>query len=115
MRKQHTYRGRQSGKTGLTDEHYDRAAKQWADFIDSMILNDITGSGTSKYRLFKTWRNRRGQQMHRVGVSPVVLAWLEEKHPQFGKSNPEWWKFEGKINITDRLYLIMVLKFGGEE
>ena len=111
MLKQQTYRGRQLGKTGLTDEQYDRAAKQWADFIDSMVLNDITGLGTAKYRLFKTWRNRKGQQMRRAGVSPAVLAWLEEKHPQFGKSNPEWWKFEGKINITDELYTLLVLRW----
>lgn len=88
-------------------------AKEMSDSIDRMIIDEIWG--IRKYVLHKSWTDRRGRKMHRIGVDDEIYEWLETVHSQYGKNNPEWWKFERQINITDRLYLMLVLKFGGTE
>jgi hypothetical protein len=49
--------------------------------------------------------------MHRIGANDEVRAWLEEHHNQYGVSNPDWWKVQNQINITDKLFTLLVLRF----
>jgi hypothetical protein len=49
--------------------------------------------------------------MHRIGINDEIREWLEVEHNQYGVSNPDWWKYGGKINITDKLYTLLVLRF----
>jgi hypothetical protein len=77
--------------------------------IDQVIIDEICNM--KPYSIIKTWRDRRGRKMHRVSVNYQVLDWLATEHNQYGVSNPEWWKFDGKINITDKLYTLLVLRW----
>jgi len=98
------------GKSSLEAQLILLQAAAISKSIDRMIIDEIWR--LDKYRVHKSWRDRRGRKMHRVGVNDEIYDWLSTVHNQYGKSNPEWWKFEDKINITDRLYLMLVLKFG---
>lgn len=82
--------------------------------IDQDILDSIYAQSMPSYRLKKSWRNRRGELMHRISASGAVREWLETEHSQFGVPRPQWWKFDGKINISDRLFMLLVLKYGLE-
>jgi len=64
-----------------------------------------------KYRVRKSWCDRRGRKMHRIAANDEVREWLDTEHSQYGVSNPDWWKFEDSINITDKLYTLLVLRF----
>ena len=77
--------------------------------IDQVIIDEICNM--KPYSIIKTWRDRRGRKMHRVSVNYQVLEWLATEHNQYGVSNPEWWKFDSKINITDKLYTLLVLRW----
>ena len=108
--KQVIAKGRQLGKSTLINEIIRNQAEAMRKSIDKMIIDEVWGIKT--YQLHKSWHDRRGRKMHRVGVNDQIYDWLATVHNQFGKSNPEWWRFENKINISDRLYLMLVLKFG---
>ncbi len=108
--KQIIAKGRQMGKSDLMNSIIKHQANQLRKSVDKMIIDDIWGPPMN-YRLHKSWRDRRGRRMHRVYVNYRVLEWLEEHHNQYGVSNPEWWKFEGDINITDQLYTLLVLRW----
>ena len=109
--KQVIVKGRRLGKSTLSLEasilRHQTAAMQKS--IDKMILDEIWS--LDKYRVHKSWTDRRGRKMHRIGVNDEVREWLEDHHNQFGVSNPDWWKFENRINITDKLYTLLVLRF----
>jgi hypothetical protein len=110
--KQIIARGRQMGKSTISDIQniiIQQQALQMQKSIDKMLIDEI--GSLDKYRLVKSWRNRRGQQMHRIAANDEVWDWLTTEHDQYGVSNPEWWKFQHQINITDKLYTLMVLKF----
>ena len=77
--------------------------------IDKMILDEIWA--LDKYRVRKSWTDRRGRKMHRIAANDEVRDWLDTEHSQYGVSNPDWWKFENSINITDKLYTLLVLRF----
>jgi hypothetical protein len=104
-------KGRRMGKSSLMDSILNHHVNGFRKAIDKSIIDDIWGAPIN-YRLRKSWRDRRGRQMHRVDVNDEIYNWLSTVHNQYGKSNPEWWKFEDKINISDKLYLMLVLKFG---
>jgi hypothetical protein len=84
-------------------------SQEMSENIDRMIIDEIYG--LSKYRVHKSWRDRRGRKMHRIGANDEVREWLATEHNQYGVSNPDWWKFENSINITDKLYTLLVLRF----
>jgi hypothetical protein len=84
-------------------------SQEMSENIDRMIIDEIYG--LSKYRVHKSWRDRRGRKMHRIGANDEVRKWLATEHNQYGVSNPDWWKFENSINITDKLYTLLVLRF----
>ena len=110
--KQVILKGRRLGKSTLSFEQamLRELSQEMSGNIDRMIIDEIWR--LDKYRLHKSWHDRRGRKMHRVGVNNEIYDWLSTVHNQYGKSNPEWWKFEDKINISDKLYLMLVLKFG---
>jgi hypothetical protein len=49
--------------------------------------------------------------MHRIAANDEVREWLDSEHNQLGVANPDWWKFEDSINITDKLFTLLVLRF----
>jgi hypothetical protein len=108
--KQVIVKGRRLGKSTLSLEqsilrHQTQLLQR---SIDRAIIDEIW---IDKYRVRKSWRDRRGRKMHRIGANDEVRAWLEEHHNQYGVSNPDWWKFENQINITDKLFTLLVLRF----
>ena len=107
--KQIVARGRQLGKSSLEAQILKHQAQLMQRSIDRMIIDELWG--LDPYKLHKSWHDRRGRKMHRVAVNDEVYAWLEEHHNQYGVSNPDWWKFEDKINITDKLFTLLVLRF----
>jgi hypothetical protein len=109
--KQVIVKGRRLGKSILSFEQamLRELSQEMSGNIDRMIIDEIYG--LSKYRVRKSWTDRRGRKMHRIGANDEVRAWLEEHHNQLGVSNPDWWKFENSINITDKLYTLLVLRF----
>lgn len=109
--KQVIVKGRQLGKSTLSLEHamLKHQAQLMQRSIDRMIIDEIWA--LDKYRVHKSWTDRRGRKMHRIGANDEVREWLDTEHNQYGVSNPDWWKFENKINITDKLYTLLVLRF----
>ena len=103
-------RGRQLGKStlSLADQMLQHQAQLMQRSIDRKVIDEIW---LDKYRVRKSWTDRRGRKMHRIGANDEVREWLEVEHNQFGVANPEWWKFEGQSNITDKLFTLLVLRF----
>lgn len=103
--------GRRMGKSTASLEYtmLKEQAKAMQKSIDRMIIDEIWA--LDKYRIQKSWHDRRGRQMHRIAANDEVRAWLEQEHSQYGVNNPDWWKFENKINITDKLLTLLVLRF----
>ena len=77
--------------------------------IDRMIIDEIWA--LDKYRVRKSWTDRRGRKMHRIAANDEVRDWLDTEHSQYGVSNPDWWKFQNSINITDKLFTLLALRF----
>ena len=77
--------------------------------IDRMLIEKIWAP--NKYLLIKSWQASDGRKMHRIGVDADVFKWLTTEHSQYGISNPDWWKFEDRINITDKLYTLLILRW----
>lgn len=107
--KQIIARGRQLGKSNLEyamlKEHVEAMQKS----IDKMIIDEIWA--LDKYRIRKSWTDRRGRQMHRIAANDEVRDWLDTEHSQYGVSDPDWWKFQDSINITDKLLTLLILRF----
>jgi len=82
--------------------------------IDRMIIDEMQYTPKT-YRIEKSWTDRKSGKMYRIAVSGRVLEWLETTQSQYGISNPSWWKFQDQINITNTLFSILILKFGGAE
>lgn len=103
---------RQAGKSSYYTSIADIHAAQLAGEIDKDILNSIFGRvNPTSYNVKKSWYNRRGVLMHRVSVGSEIEKWLRTEHSQYGISNPDWWLVNGQINISDRLFNLLVLKF----
>lgn len=110
--KQIIARGRRMGKSTISDIQniiIQQQALQMQKSIDKMLIDEICS--LDKYRIRKSWTDRRGRKMHRIAANDEVRDWLDTEHSQHGVSNPDWWKFQNSINITDKLYTLMVLKF----
>lgn len=103
--------GRQLGKS-LMHQIIQQHAAQMQKAIDDEIINGIWK--ISNCRIHKTWRDGQGRKMHRVGVTYKVLEWLKENYSQQGVNNPEWWEFDNAINITDELFTVVLLRWGGD-
>ena len=80
-------RGRHMGKSIANLEYamLQEQAKQMSANIDKMIIDEIWA--LDKYRVRKS------------------------EHSQYGINNPDWWKFQDSINITDKLLTLLVLRF----
>ena len=102
-------KGRHVGKTTLIDNYLQHQAQLMQRSIDRMVLEEIWG--LEKYRISKSWTDRRGRKMYRIAANDEVREWLDTEHNQYGVANPDWWKFEGRINITDKLFTLLVLRF----
>ena len=104
-------KGRQLGKSTLSLEQsiLRHQAQLMQRSIDRAIIDEIWDM--DKYRVRKSWRDRRGRTMHRIAANDEVRKWLDTEHNQLGVSNPDWWKFEDSINITDKLFTLLVLRF----
>ena len=102
--------GRRMGKStvSLADQILQHQAQLMQRSIDRAIIDEIW---LDKYRVRKSWTDRRGRKMHRIGAVDEVRKWLEAEHNQSGVSDPEWWKFKDQINITDKLFTLLVLRF----
>ena len=109
--KQVIVKGRRLGKSTLSFEQamLRELSQEMSENIDRMIIDEIWR--LDNYRVHKSWTDRQGRKMHRIGANDEVRAWLEENHSQYGVANPDWWKFENKINITDKLFTLLVLRF----
>ena len=105
-------RGRHVGKSTITDIQsiiVRQQSLEMAQSIDKMIIDEIWG--LDKYCIRKSWTDRRGRQMHRITANDEVREWLDQEHSQLGVSNPDWWKFQDSINITNKLLTLLVLRF----
>ena len=102
--------GRRMGKSTLSLEAQilQHQSQMMQKSIDKMILDEIWG--LDKYHIRKSWTDRRGRKMHRIAANDEVRVWLDQEHSQFGINNPDWWKFQNQINITDKLYTLLVLR-----
>jgi hypothetical protein len=109
--KQVIVKGRRLGKSTLSFEQamLRELSQEMSENIDRMIIDEIWKM--DKYRVRKSWTDRRGRKMHRIAADDEVREWLDTEHSQYGVSNPDWWKFENSINITDKLYTLLVLRF----
>ena len=110
--KQVIARGRHMGKSTISDIQsiiMRQQSLEMAQSIDKMIIDDLWPP--KQHSIRKSWRDRRGRLMHRISASDEVWDWLTTVHPQQGSNNPEWWKFQNQINITDKLYTLLLLKF----
>lgn len=109
--KQIIARGRQLGNSTVSLEHaiLKQQAAAMQKSIDKMIIDEIWA--LDKYRIRKSWTDRRGRQMHRIAANDEVRDWLVTEHNQYGISNPDWWKFQDSINITDKLFTLLALRF----
>lgn len=101
---------RQSGKSML-NQLYQQAGSQLQHAIDQELLNILRRTAMPAYTTHKTWKNRRGKIMHRISVNQEVRKWLTEEHNQTGLFDPEWWVLGEQINITDRLFSLLVLQY----
>lgn len=103
--------GRRMGKSTVNLEYaiLKQQTEAMQKSIDKMIIDEIWA--LDKYRIRKSWRDRQGRQMHRIAANDEVRNWLATEHSQYGVSNPEWWKFQDSINITDRLFTLLTLKW----
>lgn len=104
--------GRQIGKTSLMDQWMQNQTQLLQRSIDRAIIDEVWPMAS--YRIHKTWHDRRSRKMHRISVNHQVLAWLYAEHSQYGISNPDWWVFDNKVNITDKLFTLLVLQWSGE-
>ena len=104
-------RGRHMGKSIANLEYamLQEQTKQMSANIDKMIIDEIWA--LDKYRVRKSWTDRRGRKMHRIAANDEVRDWLDTEHSQYGINNPDWWKFQDSINITDKLLTLLVLRF----
>lgn len=104
-------RGRRLGKSTVSLEYaiLREQAEAMQKSIDKMIIDEIWA--LDKYRIRKSWTDRRGRQMHRIAANDEVRDWLSTEHSQYGINNPDWWKFQNSINITDKLLTLLVLRF----
>jgi len=104
-------KGRHVGKStlSLADQMLQHQSQLMQRSIDRMVMEEIWS--LYKYRIHKSWTDRRGRKMHRIAANDEVREWLEVEHNQYGVSNPDWWKFEKQINITDKLFTLLVLRF----
>lgn len=107
--KQVIVKGRQLGKTSLINSYLDHQAQLMQRSIDRAIIDEIWA--LDKYRVRKSWTDRRGRKMHRIAANDEVREWLDTEHNQYSVANPDWWKFEDSINITDKLFTLLVLRF----
>ena len=109
--KQIIARGRRLGKSTVNLEHamLKHQAQLMQRSIDRMIIDEIWA--LDKYHIRKSWTDRRGRRMHRIAANDEVRDWLATEHNQYGVSNPEWWKFQDSINISDRLFTLLTLKW----
>ena len=109
--KQVIVRGRRMGKSIVNLEYamLQEQTKQMSASIDKMIIDEVWA--LDKYRIRKSWTDRRGRKMHRIAANDEVRDWLDTEHSQHGVTNPDWWKFENSINITDNLLTLLVLRF----
>ena len=96
--------GRQLGKSSIQGMMMRELNQAFSDLMAKDIM-------VNRYSIKKSWRDRRGRQMHRIGANDEVRDWLEQEHSQHGVHNPEWWRLGIMINITDRLYTMLVLRF----
>lgn len=103
--------GRRMGKSTISLEHaiLRQQTEAMQKSIDKMIIDEIWA--LDKYRIRKSWHDRRGRKMHRIAANDEVRDWLDTEHSQYGVSNPDWWKFQDSINITDKLLTLLVLRF----
>lgn len=88
-------------------------SRQFGKRIDAMILDDLFAS-RDKFYVVKKWKTRKGITMRRLRVGGDIYQWLKENYDQFGKSNPQWWVFQGEINITERMFTLLSLRFSAE-
>lgn len=119
MNKQIIATGRRLGKSSLVNYSLEDAiaadlANEMQQYMDHAIIDELWDYPPATYYIHKSWRDRRGGKMHRISVGGKVLEWLETTQSQLGKSNPEWWKFEHQINISDKMLSMLMLRWGKE-
>ena len=102
--------GRQLGKSNLQEIMFRQLSKDLKTVIDKDILEGW-GGPFEKYQVNKSWNDRRGRKMHRISATYEIRNWLEEEHSQYGINNPEWWKYDRQINITDKLFTLLAMRW----
>lgn len=101
--------GRQLGKSNLQEIMIKQQSMAMRKSIDKMLIDEYWTQ--EKYSVHKSWKARNGTKMHRIVANFAVCEWLAKEHNQAGVSNPEWWKYDGQINITDKLLTLLVMRW----
>jgi hypothetical protein len=83
--------------------------------MDQTIIDELWEWPPSTYYIHKSWLDRGGRKMHRISVSGHIMEWLEKEQSQYGIPNPEWWYYQHWVNISDRLLVMLMLKWGKNE
>ena len=96
--------GRQLGKSSIQGMMMRELNQAFSDLMAKDIM-------VNRYIIHKSWKARNGTKMHRINVDREIYQWLEEEHNQAGASNPEWWQFREQINITDKLFTLLVMRW----
>lgn len=86
-------------------------ANEMVKSIDHIMIYDDLWQ-MQQYQLHRSFTTRKGQRRHIIGVNSEISEWLMKEQNQFGRKNPDWTISDGKINISDRLYTLLILKFG---
>ena len=94
----------------LTGKMITSMGRQFGKRIDTMIFDDLFAS-RDKFYVVKTWKTRKGTTIRRLRVGGDVYQWLKENYDQFGKKDPAWWKFDGMINLTDKMLVLLLLRY----
>lgn len=94
----------------LMEQMIINAGRQLGKSIDVMILDELFSS-RDKFSIVKSWTTRKGVKMYKLDVGHEVYDWLKTNYDQFSKSDPQWWIVRGEINITEKMFTLVALKF----
>ena len=98
----------------LTEQMITNMSRQIGKSINVMILDELFSS-RDKFSIVKSWTTRKGVKMYKISVGSDVYQWLKENYDQFGKSDPQWWIVNGQVNINEKMFTLVSLKFNIEQ
>lgn len=80
-------------------------------------IYDMYGGSSimTAFRVIKKYKTRNHGIRYRVQTNHLVRKWLIDEYLQVGKTNPQWWSFDGNVNMTEEMFLLTQLRWGYQE